>query len=427
MIVVEHLKETVKMLMDTFVQKAHFMRRASFGGTLAELNSATSNTELLDKWLREKPTIDVPNLGSAEKGLERRNQALKFSDWLIDRAIASPNPLHEKMTNFWRDRLVVSMKKVRFPQLLGEYEVRLRKYALGDFRDLLWNVTTSPAMLAYLDNAQNRAGKINENFSREVMELFTIGRGQYSEKDIQEGARALTGWTIKPDRQMGTAESIFLPRRHDSGVKNYLGKKGNFKPEDVIDILANHPSTARNLSHKLWSTFVYPNPEPVIVDRLANVYKRSDRSIKSLVEAIFTSPEFYSAKAYRSHLKTPIYFMLGALRQLGIQADTVKVMGGLRSMGQVIYNAPTVKGWSDDSGWLTAPSLLTRLNLAQKMTEDYGDDGGFDFDPKSLTTKDLVNLLLDGKPEPSLAKSFQGLSIRESTALILSSPTYQLA
>ncbi|PZO41905.1 MAG: DUF1800 domain-containing protein [Pseudanabaena frigida] len=413
--------------MDTLVKKAHFLRRASFGSTLAELNSSTSNTELLDKWLREQPIINTPNLGSVEKGIERRNQALKFSDWLVNQAIAAPNPLHEKITNFWRDHFVVSIKKIRFPQLLTDYETRLRKYALGDFRDLLWNVTTSPAMLSYLDNAQNRAGKINENYSREVMELFTIGRGQYSEKDIQEGARALTGWIIKPDRQMGIVESIFMPRRHDAGVKTYLGKKGNFKTEDIVDILANHPSIAKTIGHKLWSTFVYPNPESEIVDRLAMVYKNSDRSIKTVVEAVFTSPEFYSAKAYRSRLKTPIYFMIGTLRQLEIKADTVKVMGGLRSMGQVLYNAPTVKGWSDDSGWLTAPSLLTRLNLAQQMTQDYGDDGGFDFDPKNLTAKELVDLLLDGNAEPSLLSAFQGLSIRESAALILSSPTYQLA
>jgi len=190
--------------------------------------------------------------------------------------------------------------------------------------------------------------------------------------------------------------------------------------------LANHPNTARTLGYKLWSAFVYPNPEREIVDRLAMVYKNSDRNIKAMVEAVFTSPEFYSDKAYRSRLKTPIHFMIGTLRQLNIKADNVKVMGGLRSMGQVPYNAPTVKGWSGDQGWLTAPSLLTRLNLAQQMTKEYGDDGGFDYDPK-LTTKELVNLLLDGKAEPSLLNAFQGLSPRESTALILSSPTYQLA
>lgn len=134
-------------------------------------------------------------------------------------------------------------------------------------------------MLSYLDNAQNRSGKINENYSREVMELFTVGRGNYSERDIQEGARSLTGWTINPDRLAGKATSIFAPRRHDSGVKTFLGHQGNLNAEDVVEILANHPSTAKTLSTKLWGTFVYANPEPAIVQRLAQVYKAKNRSI----------------------------------------------------------------------------------------------------------------------------------------------------
>ncbi len=410
------------------IQKAHFLRRASFGGTLSELNSSTSPTELLNKWLQTQSEVEVPSVGAANKdGKVIRNQALKFAEWLLNQSIYATNPLQERIVSFWRDHFVVSAKKVRFPQLLTDYETRLRTYALGDFRDLLFAVTTSPAMLVYLDNAQNRAGNINENYSREVMELFTIRRGQYSEKDIQEGARAFTGWTIKPNRQAGTATAMFLPRRHDSGVKTFLGRRGNFKTEDIVDILANHPSTAQTIGRLLWSNFVYPNPEPAIVDRLAAVYKKSDRNLKSVVAAIFSSPEFYSAKAYRSQLKNPMYFLLGSIRQLEIKADYIKVLGSLRAMGQVPYNAPTVKGFPQGNAWLTAPSLLTRLNLAQQMTQDYGDDGGFGYDPKNLTTAELVNLLLDGKAEPNLIKALQGLSPREATALILSSPTYQLA
>jgi uncharacterized protein (DUF1800 family) len=310
--------------------------------------------------------------------------------------------------------------------LLTDYEKRLRTYALGDFRELLWQVTTSPAMLSYLDNAQNQAGKINENFSREVMELFTLGQGQYTEKDIQEGARALTGWLIKPDRTAGTAEALFVTRRHDAGVKTFLGRTGKFKTEDVVEILANHPSTARLIGSKLWSSFAYNDPEPAIVDRLAQVYKQSDRNIRAVVEAIFNSPEFYSPKAYRSHIKTPIYFIVGSLRQLQIKADFDKLQGSLRAMGQFPYNAPSVKGWAGDSGWLTAPSLLTRLNLAQQLTRDYGDDGGFEFNPDRFSNSDLVTLLLDGQADPSLIQSFAGLSPREVAALIVSSPTYQL-
>ncbi|AFY74162.1 hypothetical protein Syn7502_02150 [Synechococcus sp. PCC 7502] len=413
--------------MDALAKKAHFLRRASFGATIEELNSSISISELLNKWLNSRENAPVPNLGVVEKnGKLRRDQTLKFSDWLINQTIYAKNPLQEKVVNFWRDHFVVSAKKVGLPHSLADYDSRLRTYALGDFRELLWSVTTSPAMLSYLDNGQNRSGKINENFSREVMELFTLGRGQYSEKDIQEGARALTGWAIKPNL-LSVPEALFLPRRHDQGIKTYLGKTGNLNTEDVVDILANHPSTARTIARKLWSVFAYPNPEPNVVDRLAKVYKQSDRNIKSLVSAIFSSPELYSTKAYRSLLKTPIYFMIGSIRQLEIQADSLKVLGSLKAMGEVFYNAPTVKGFAQGKAWLTAPSLLTRLNLAQQMTQNYGDNGGFNYDPKELTTKDLVALLLDGNTESSIVDALKGLSPRDATALILSSPTYQLA
>ncbi len=414
--------------MDALAKKAHFWRRTSFGATNAELNNSVSPAELLEKWLRQPAKVDVPNLGKIEKmGKDRRNQVLKFADWLISQNINAENPLHEKMVSFWRDHFVVSAQKVRIPQFLADYDARLRADAFGDFRELLWSVTTSPAMLVYLDNSQNRSGKINENYSREVMELFTLGRGQYSEKDIQEGARALTGWVIKPDPEAGTAEVLFLPRRHDDGIKTFLGKRGNLKTEDVVDILANHPSTAKTIAHKLWSTFAYPNPESEIVNRLAQVYQQNQRNLKSVVAAMFASPEFYSAKSYRRQLKTPIYFMLGSIRQLGIKSDPIKVLGSLRAMGQVFYNAPTVKGFPTGKAWLTAPSLLTRLNLAQKMIQEYGDDGGFSYNPQNLSTPDLLTLLLDNNAEPSLIKALKDLSPREATALILSSPLYQLA
>jgi len=413
--------------MDTFVKKAHFLRRTSFGGTLEELNSSSQTSQLLAQWLQENEVVSVPDLGAIEQGKDRHEQLLKFKEWLFNQMISAQNPLQERITNFWRDHFVVSIKKIAIPQHLTDYEVRLRENALGDFRELLWNVTISSAMLSYLDNAENHSGKINENYSREVMELFTIGRGNYSEKDIREGARALTGWIIKRHNEIGKIESIFRSHRHDNGTKTYLGKSGNLKTEDVVDILANHPETAKNISRKLWQTFVYANPEPVIVERLAKVYQNNNRSIKAVVEAIFTSTEFYSQQAYRSHLKNPIYFMLGSLRQLEIKADYMKVLGGLRAMGQVPYNAPTVKGWSQDSGWLTAPSLLTRLNLAQQMTQDYGDDGGFEYQPKCISSNELIKLLLDGKAGAGLLDNCKGLSLREVTALILSSPSYQLA
>jgi len=412
--------------MDRIVQKGHFLRRAGFGATLDELESNISPEMLLSTWLNESPVLNVPApLPIVKKG--KQDQSREMWHWLLKQMVSANNPLHERMVNFWRDRFVVSLRKIGRAQFLLDYEKRLRAYAMGDFQELLMQVTTSPAMLNYLDNAQNRAGKINENYSREVMELFTLGQGQYTEKDIQEGARALTGWQVKLRPEMGIADVTFMKRRHDDGVKNYLGHSGKLSTPDVVEILANHPSTARKLAIDLWTTFAYPNPEPEIVDRLAKVYQQNNRSIRAVVAAVFNSPEFYSTKAYRSHLKTPLYFVLSSLRQLQIEADSDRVIGDLRSMGQVPYNGPSVKGWQGDQGWLTAPSLLTRLNVAQQFTKEYGDDGGFQFNPDRYSAKDLVTVLLDGNSDRQLEAQFTNLSKREIAALILASPIYQLA
>jgi uncharacterized protein (DUF1800 family) len=282
-------------------------------------------------------------------------------------------------------------------------------------------------MMLYLDNQQNRAGNLNENYSREVMELFTIGQGHYTEQDVQEGARALTGWTINPFkfRSTGVIETTFVARRHDPGVKTYLGHEGKLKAEDVVEILANHPSTAPTLSAKLWSRFAYPQPPLDLVQRLADVFTSQNRNIVALVDAIFSAPEFSSDRAYRSRIKSPLDFTLGALRQLEIQADHRKVLQSLRSMGQLPYGAASVKGWPDS--WLDSMALLHRITLADQMTQDYGDEGSFSFPADRFQPQDLLKLLVDGNPPPELASSMTGLSPRESAALILASPTYQLA
>lgn len=421
--------------MDKTIQLTHFFRRASFGATWAELDRGNSPSVWLETWLADtNPPSKLPTLQPFERPDFKKDgdqaaklkflrqlkaQSGEFSKHLVEQMVTATNPLHERTVNFWRDHFVVAYKKVKVPQAIADYDQKLRTYAFGDFQDLLWHVTTSSAMMLYLDNNQNQVGQPNENYSRELLELFTVGRGNYTEKDIQEGARALTGWRMTPRSR----EAQFLPRRHDGAAKTYLGRQGNLKAEDVVQIVANHPATARTLARKLWTNFAYPNPEPAVVERIAQIYQTQGRNIGQVIRAIFTSPEFYSPKAYRSRLKSPLYFTVGTLRQLGIQADYAKVLASLRGMGQMPYNAPSVKGWPDDAGWLNAPSLLTRINLAQQFTQDYGDEGAFSYEPNH-TAPELARLLLDST---DIQTSLKGLNIRETTALFLAAPLYQLA
>ncbi len=432
--------------MDTSRQQAHFLRRATSGATWTELESTSNAQDQLQAWLQDpQPSVmDPPQLQPPRRPAElrqaspqermqarrqRQAQTLEVGSWLLQQRISASNPLHETITNIWRDHLVVSFRKVPIPHLLLDYDLRLRQGALGDYQELLWNVTTSPAMLLYLDNQRNKADNLNENYSRELMELFTIGRGQYTEADVQEGARALTGWTIVPPRlrQTEQIETRFVPRRHDGGEKSFLGYSGNLKAEDVVEILANHPSTARTVSQELWSRLAYADPEPEVIDRLAGIYQGQDRNIAAVVEAIFASPEFYSERAYRSQVKSPQDFLIGSIRQLQIQAEPQQVLKHLRTMGQLPYGAPSVKGWPEGSGWLNSVSLLNRLNLAQQLIDDYGDETGFVYAPADLTLADLTHLLLDGDLPETLDTQLSELNIREATALILASPTYQLA
>jgi uncharacterized protein (DUF1800 family) len=413
--------------MEPLQQKAHFLRRATGGATLEELNRDVAPATWLSQWLNTPPVTvpQLPGLPNDPKLLTEIRQQL--INWILTQTITASNPFHERIVSFWRDYFVISLRKTNNPYMVADYERRLRTYAFGDFQELLFQVTTSPAMLHFLDGRQNRKGNINENYSREVKELFTIGRGNYTETDVQEGARALTGWRIETDLQAGTTTSVFRPGQHDNGRKTYLGQTGNFKTEDVVAILANHPQTSRNLATRLWSTFVYPNPEASIIDRLAAVYRQNNRSLGKLIEAVFTSPEFYSERAYRSQIRTPQEFMTGSLRQLQIQADPKRVGNALRSMGQPFYNPATVRGWTNDEGWLTAPSLITRLNLARQFTLSTGDAAGFKFDREKFSKEALLALLLDNNPGQSIGGNTSNLSIGEFAALLLSTPLYQLA
>ena len=413
--------------MDATLRKAHFFRRASFGATSAELYSNSSPSDYLSSWINAPISVNVPYLGAIGDNSDRGKQITQLYNWLLNQMITAPNPLHERMVNFWRDHFTVSIRNGMPAQAIADYEIRLRGFALGDFRDLLYSVATSPAMLRYLNNEQNRVGNINENFSREVMELFTLGVGNYTEKDVQEGARALTGWIVKTDKEAGVVTAEFQTSRFDSKPKTYLGATGNLKTEDLVDILANHPATAKFLATKLWSTFVYPNPEPGIVNYLADTFTKYNRSIGAMVNLMFSIKQFYSDRAYRTRIKNPINFMVGALRQLEIKASYEKVIQTLRSMGQVPYDAPTVKGWAEGEGWLNAPSLLTRLNAARQLTQDYGagDANGFNYNPR-FSADQLFSLLLDNQADQNVRNTANGLSTRDTAALVLSAPTYQL-
>jgi uncharacterized protein (DUF1800 family) len=276
-------------------------------------------------------------------------------------------PLQEKMTLFWHGHLTSGLRKVKSPDLLYNQNAFLRAHALGSFPELMRGISRDAAMIRWLDLGSNRKAAPNENYARELLELFTMGTGNYSEADVRDAARAFTGWSATP-----TGAFVFNRNRHDFGIKEVLGRTGALDGDDVTDTVVHHPATARFIAGKLFRFFVHPNPEPASIDRLADVYQRSGASIRAVVESILRSPELVSESAYRALIKSPAELLVGALRTLGAEHVPEQVGRQMRLLGQDLFNPPSVAGWFGGRSWINAATLLSRFNALAATVNQAG-------------------------------------------------------
>lgn len=389
------------MALQTERQKgAHLLRRFGLGASEAELdyylkdglNGAVEMLLDYDK-VDENFNYDIEELRRKNKN---NIPPQGVGVWWTARLLVTQRPLQEKLTLFWHDHFATSASKVtQGPMMYLQNEI-LRQNATGSFKTLLMEVSKDPAMLFWLDNQYNIKGKPNENFAREVMELFTLGIGNYTEHDIQEGARAFTGWTIRRrprkdgDEDRPQTEYAFNPRQHDDGEKEFLGATGNFNGDDVINHLCEMPRTAEYITTKLWEWFVYPNPDKDLVGRLADKFRRADLSIKELLRAMMTTPEFYSNKAERAIYKNPVDFVIVTLRQLGIGQIVAEIINdaanapedanplgrlaaaaqsyqSMKQMGMQLLYPPDVAGWDSGPAWVTTATMVERIAWADKI------------------------------------------------------------
>lgn len=303
----------------------------------------------------------------AERKAFQREQVrlgLEMRAWWFAEMLATDSPLTEKMTLFWHNHFVSSQQKVRFPKLLVDQNRLLRQHALGNFGTLLHAVARDPAMVLYLDSAQNRRDAPNENFAREVMELFTLGEGHYGERDIKEAARAFTGWSI--DRQSGSFR--FYRLLHDGGEKTVLGQTGRFDGDDVLDILLAHPATAEFLTRKLWREFVSPDPDAAEVKRLAGVLRESRYAIRPWLRAMLLSPAFWQPAHRGVLVKSPVEFLLGLVESLDVEGVDPRVLAlASRQLGQDLFAPPNVRGWPGGDAWISSTTLLARRQLVERL------------------------------------------------------------
>jgi len=371
---------------------------------------------------------------------------------MLLRALYSPNQLQEQMTWFWFNHFNVHQYKSNLRAMVGDYEDRLRPLALGRFRDLLIASATHAAMIRYLDNEQNAANRINENYAREVMELHTLGvDGGYSQKDVQELARVLTGLGInfgerpapnlRPDlqpryRRQGATE--FNPQRHDFGDKMLLGERvagrGWDEIMDQLTRLARHPATARHIAAKLAVYFVSDTPEPALVDRMARAFTASDGDIALTLKAMFNAPEFDTTLSRK--FKDPMHYVVSAVR-LAYDGKTIvntaPMLGWLNRMGQGLYNRQTPDGYPLDAGaWSSSGQMGTRFEIARAIG---GGSAGL-FRTEGPTPVDrpafpqLSNALYHGALNASLGERTRtaldgATSPQEWNVLLLSSPEFQ--
>jgi len=374
------------------IKNQHLMWRAGFGPAVEQLTdlSETSPKQLykaLQKASSKKPEyIDVADdylkglfAGIDEAGRQERRKEMTEDErkkvqqknresvrslnlnWL-DLFVTTDAQLREKMAFFWHGHFACRNLNVFYQQ--GLLDV-IRRNALGSFRDMLHEVSKTAAMLNFLNNQQNRKDHPNENFAREVMELFTLGRGNYTENDIKEAARAFTGWTAN-----AKGEFVFRRFQHDYGSKTVLGKTGNFDGDEVLDILLSQKQTAKYLTQKLYRFFVNDTPDDEKVNRLAERFYQSTYDIGRLMEDIFTSDWFYDEKNIGAKIKSPIELLAGIQRMLPMQLENPEALTFLqRALGQMLFYPPNVAGWPGGKTWIDSSSLMLRMRIPQLIND----------------------------------------------------------
>ena len=379
---------------------AHLLRRAGWGGTAAQIEefAALSREEaanrLLDYEDVDNSALDARiekaafNLTTPGRGLDNKRPPLirDMQRWWLTRMAYTARPLEERMTYLWHGLLTSQVTQIGVQaakQMVRQNEL-YRANALAQYDVLLKAVGKDPAMMMYLNTIESTKEHPNENYARELMELFSMGEGNYTEDDVRESARAFTGWRLtRPERerppegiserergefldQMWAAwEPQFLvaERAHDAGSKTFLGRSGNWDGDDIVDIIMEQPATARFITTRLFSEFAYRNPEKETVDRFVAGWDATNHNVKEVVRAIITSDEFYSQRAYRALVRAPVEFAVGAVRALEIETDWITIEQAAAGMDQRLFEPPSVAGWPGGEVWLSSGTFFGRVNF----------------------------------------------------------------
>ncbi len=447
---------------------AHLLSRAAFGATPLEVQRfaamplAKAVDALIDdarsaalpakpKWVRE-PWINTERVWADttdEQRLENhraagrryRDEAEELRAWWLDQMIKTTGPLREAMTLFWHGHFTSAYNKVFMSQPFYHQNVLFRQQALGNFRTLLGAILTDSAMMMYLDMEDSDRKQPNENLARELCELFTLGDGNYKEKDVREIARALTGWTldappganiprgkeVPPTFRGATRDGIvakFIPERHDDGTKTILGQTGAYGVKEVADLLAAQPATARLIARKLIHFFGAIDPQGALQTRMAQAFTanaKSETQMAAVLRVLLSAPEFYTAEARGAQIKSPVRLLVGACRQLKLEVEpTPNLAYFVGAMGQHLFDPPNVKGWSGGRNWLNAGTMATRMHIGEVLLdseqlaglEPLGRQRAFPLSRNEAQAKQTMAAAMDFEAEGRAKRNALGLKCR---------------
>ena len=416
----------------------HLLRRTTMGYTTTQLEAALSDgfAKTVDRLIETKPA-EPPALAVAYTP-GGRFAVSDLQQWWIGHMLTTPTPFAERMTLFWHGHFTSDYRKTADDTFMYWQNLTWRRMAMSDLRSMLMQVTTDPAMLRYLDLATSTGQSPNENYSRELMELFTMGAGNYAEADVRESAKALAGWQLpQPDsyatvvvdknnnvtRKLpvysGQKSGVFNARRAYKGSVTYLGKTGALDTQGVIDRILAQPATAPFIAGKVAQHFVTARPSATYVKSLGDTFRRTKYDMKSLLRAVFTSAEFTSDQSYRGLVKSPTEFMVHTARVLGLSLGPKIVAGSGSGMGQSLFDPPDVNGWPNNEAWISSNTVVERVNFATAALAQAKDT--------LPSPSDAVHKHLDGVLSPQTSSLFnQAPDDRARWFILLASPEFQL-
>jgi uncharacterized protein (DUF1800 family) len=435
---------------------AHLLRRAGFGALPAEVARAVERgpeAAVIDLFEddREQEAQFQETFRRVSGRLVDFGDAGQLQAWWCYRMLTTRAPLREKLTLFWHGHFATSYHKVEDVFLMHQQCETLRRLAWGNFFDLLLAVSHDPAMLVYLDGESSTKENPNENFARELLELFSLGAGHYTEKDVREAARAFTGW------HRDGAKFAFHPEAHDGGEKQFLGRKGNLDGNDIIRALVAHPALPRFVARKLLVFFACPEPPAEVVEEAAEVFRDGPLNVRRFLAVLFRSKFFYGPACRRTRISSPVECVIGACRSLGLRLAAPECRDHITAMGQELFGPPSVKGWDGERKWIHAGSWAARQAFGQRVGElASGSDFGPNLDVAALVPdevsdpKKVAELLSERVLEGTLSKKqraeiaaflvaadegpkpeqfsgdrdFRAGRIRETVGLLLSLPEY---